>query len=73
MSKDDFLNLSNWENIFLQLDKYFFPTGEKHLVSRRKTTQILFDIIQQRKLPKNLHISKKSSTFATYSDCNTPR
>ena len=45
MSKDDFLNLSNWENIFLQLDKNFFPTGEKYLVSRRKTTQILFDII----------------------------
>ena len=45
MSKDDFLNLSNWEIIFLQLDKYFFPTGEKHLVSRRKTTQILCDII----------------------------
>ena len=45
MLKDDFMNLSNWENIFLQLDKYFFPTGEKHLVSRRKTTQILFDII----------------------------
>ena len=45
MLKDDFMNLSNWENIFFQLDKYFFPTGEKHLVNRRKTTQILFDII----------------------------
>ena len=45
MSKDDFLNLSNWENIFLQLDKYFFPTGEKHLVSRRKTIRIFIDII----------------------------
>lgn len=45
MSKDDFLNLSNWENIFLQLDKYFFPTGEKHFLSRRKTTRIFIDII----------------------------
>ena len=45
MSKDDFLNLSNWENIFLQLDKYFFLTREKHLVSRRKTIRIFIDII----------------------------
>ena len=45
MSKDDFLNLSNWENIFLQLDNFFLLTGEKHLVSRRKSTRIFIDII----------------------------
>ena len=35
MLKDDFLNLSNWENIFLQLEKYFLPTGEIFLPKYR--------------------------------------
>ena len=40
MSKDDFLNLSNWENIFLQLEKYYLPTGEIFLPKYRIIIQL---------------------------------